>query len=580
MLYSLKINNFALIDELELQFGSGLNVLTGETGAGKSIILDAIDVVLGGKAHQRMVRQGKNRAVIEATFLVNAHLSEWFIEQELEPLEADMVICSREMIVGKENLRSRSRVNGILVNRQLLLQIRDFLLEITAQGQTVELMIPDKQRQLLDSYGGVELLQQREKVATAYNIAQSLQQKLQKRRQSEQERLQKLDLTQYQLQELKDAGLTEADELEQLEQERERLSHLVELQQLSYQSYQLLYQNEQEQPAVSDLLAEAEALLADMVKYDSTLESVLEMVRNASLQVVEAGHQIYSYGENLEGDPEYLAQITSRIGKLKAICRKYGPTLADAMAYQQKLVENLQEMENDSQGIETLEKEYTQAQQNLTDLSQTLTKLRQESATKLEQQLTTELKPLAMEKVIFVCRISHAPVNATGSDQVIYYFSPNPGENIQPLSTTASGGEMSRFLLALKSCFADNKTTGKTLVFDEIDVGVSGKVAKAIANKLHYLSKVHQVLCVTHQPLVAAMADVHFRVEKQIVAENPSVDSLDGNLRTVVRVNNLANHQQRREELAQLSGGQADLDAIAFAESLLNQAEASRAKTQ
>ncbi|ELR97100.1 DNA repair protein RecN [Gloeocapsa sp. PCC 73106] len=569
MLDSLRIKNFALIDYLELELGPGLNVLTGETGAGKSIVLDAIDVVLGGKVNQRLVRQGEQRALIEAIFRPDIQTQKWFQEQELDPLEEDTVVCSREIIIAKDNLRSRFRVNGVLVNRQLVLQIRDRLLEITAQGQTVELMIPEKQRQLLDLYGGVELIAQRERVSSAYDICQKLTQSLAKRRQSEQERLQRLDLIRYQSQELTAVGLTDGEELEQLEQTKERLAHVVELQQLSYQLYQLLYQNERGERAASDFLGDAEVILKDMLKYDGNLESLWEMVSNALTQVVEAGQQIQVYGESLEADPHYLEQVEERIQQLKRICRKYGPSLAEVLAYAENLARELEEINEDSQSLETLEQEYTKAQADLTQACSALTLLRQEAASKLEEQLTKELKPLGMEKVVFACRIFSASINGTGGDQVVYYFSPNPGEKIQPLSLTASGGEMSRFLLALKTCFVNAKIGSKTLIFDEIDVGVSGKVAQAIANQLHSLSHIHQVLCVTHQPLIAAMADIHFRVEKQIVQEQ--------DLRTVVRVFNLSNHQQRREELAQLSGGQADQDAITFADSLLAQAQIRRA---
>ena len=340
---------------------------------------------------------------------------------------------------------------------------------------------------------------------------------------------------------------------------------MVELQDLSYRIYQLLYQNEQGEAAAADLLGEGEALLRDMVKYDPSLDHTLTMVNNALTGLVEAGQQIYRYGENLEVDPQSLEQIAQRVQQLKHICRKYGPTLPEAIAYQENLKLELQEITENTEVIEHLEQEYTQAQANLNHACQQLTLLRQQAAVQLETELTTELKPLGMEKVIFSCQILNSIITANGGDQIIYYFTPNPGEPIQPLSYTASGGEMTRFLLALKSCFAKTQTNSKTLIFDEIDVGVSGKVAKTIATKLHYLSKTHQVLCVTHQPLVAAMADTHFRVEKQTV-----------DLRTVVRIVNLSDHQQRREELAQLSGGQADSEAIAFAESLITQAKAKR----
>ena len=572
MLCLLRIKNFTLIDQLELEYSLGLTVLTGETGAGKSIILDAIDIALGGKATNRLIRQGAQQAIVEATFQVDGSVQAWLQEQEIELLEDGSVVCSRELTIAGESLRSRSRVNGILANRQLMVQLRDRLVEITAQGQTVQLMDGGMQRELLDLYGGKLLWQQRQLVASAYAVAQEAEKALENRRQSEQNRLQRLDLLEYQLKELNSARLSEPDELDLLEQERDRLSHVVDLQQLSYQAYQILYQNDSDRPAVADLLGKAESLLSDMAKYDEGIEPILEMIRTAANEVIEAGHQINAYGDNLESDPERLAEVEERILLLKRLCRKYGPTLADVISYYEKLQQELQELTDGGQSLEKLEKESLIARENLDRVCHELTQLRQQAATKLEQQLVKELKPLAMDKVVFVCKIEPVSPSSTGSDRVIFYFSPNAGEKIQPLASTASGGEMSRFLLALKACFSDSESQSGTLIFDEIDVGVSGKVAQAIAEKLHHLSQKHQVLCVTHQPLVAAMADAHYRVEKQIIEEDNG--QVIPEIRTVVRVVALKNLQTRREELAQLTGGHSAEDAIAFAESLLAKAQA------
>ena len=574
MLSCLQIENFTLIDRLELTFGSGLNVLTGETGAGKSIILDAIDIVLGGKVNHRVIRQGSQQSTLEATFSLTPELIAWLESQEIDLLEDNSLTISRELVITNNSLRSRSRINGVVANRQQMAQIRDFLVEITAQGQTVQLMDANRQRELLDLYGGESLLRQREKVATAYLNWQESKSVLNNRLQSEQNRLQRLDLLEYQLKELESANLTAADELEQLEQERNRLSHAVDLQNSSYQVYQLLYQNDRDQPAVADLLGKAENILTNMMVYDTGLEPILEMVRSALNQVVEAGQEINVYGDSLEADPERLNEIEERIVQLKRICRKYGPSLAEAIDYYQKLQQELAELTGEGQSIEELEKICQQQEKIYRETSTLLTFLRQETASQLEKQLVQQLKPLAMEKVIFVCRIAPGNPSSLGVDQVVFYFSPNPGEKIQPLSSTASGGEMSRFLLALKSCFSQSQSAAATLIFDEIDAGVSGKVAQAIADKLDQLGQQYQVLCVTHQPLVAALADHHFRVYKQMIAEDNSTNLSE--IRTVVRVNSLDNRQTRREELAQLTGGNSAADALAFAESLLDKAAAKK----
>ncbi|NHC33874.1 DNA repair protein RecN [Scytonema millei] len=619
MLISLQIENFALIDQLELEFGSGLNVLTGETGAGKSIILDAIDAALGGKANSRAIRTGTNRALIEATFRLDKDVADWLITEEIELLDDNSLICSRELTLAQNSLRSRSRVNGVLVNRQQMAQLRDRLVEITAQGQAVQVGQAAQVREWLDLYGGTSHFQQREVVATAYTEYQQIKNNLEKRRQSDRQRLQQIDLLTYQVKELETANLTEPDELEQLEQERQRLSHVVELQQSSYKVYQVLYQNENDGQASADLLAEAEVTLTDMVQYDTQLQPILDLVGEALAAVTEAGRQIGAYGESLESDPQRLEIVESRIRELKLVCRKYG-TLPEAIAYYQKIQAELAELNDSEQSIEALEQQERKYLDRLLQECDRLTQLRQQAAAKLEAQILAELKPLAMEKVQFQVEIASTVPTATGNDQISFLFSPNPGEPLQPLIAIASGGEMSRFLLALKACFSQAEASG-TLIFDEIDVGVSGRVAQAIADKLHHLSHRHQVLCVTHQPLVAAMADRHFRVDKQVIVgaglsdtpgdaqtiptnppvpqsgvvgaglsdtsgnqptipTNPPVPGAEREIRTVVRVTALDNFDTRREELANLAGGKSAQDAIAFAESLLTQAANQRQTPQ
>jgi DNA repair protein RecN (Recombination protein N) len=581
MLVNLKINNFALVDSLELNLDEGLSVLTGETGAGKSIILDAIDMVLGGKVNSRMIRSGSDRSIIEATFQINPSLNCWLEAQEIDPLEEDTLVCSREIVIGKTTVRSRSRVNGVLVNLPLMTELRSRLVEITAQGQTVNLLISEEQRLLLDAYGGTAIGNQLAQVTQVYEATQQAKKDLDKRIQSEQELLQRQDLIKFQLKDLEEAALTDDQELDELEQERDRLSHVVELQQLGNQAYQLLYEGDDDAPAGADLLAKAESCLMEMVEYDSELNPILEMVQSGLAQIVEAGQQINSYSEDLEADPERLEEIEARIRQLKQICRKYGPDLSEAIALYEQLQSELALITGGGQSIAALEDTYQDALAELTETCEQLTQLRQKAATKLERQLVKELKPLAMDKVVFECRLMECSPTAMGADKIVFYFSPNAGESIQPLSVIASGGEMSRFLLALKACFTVTAESSGTLIFDEIDAGVSGKVAQAIAEKLHQLGKQHQVLCVTHQPLIAAMANGHFKVEKTIIEETSKSQSNNGSsiadIRTVVRVKALNNHQVRAEELAQITGGHSAEDAIAFAESLLTKAAKYRA---
>lgn len=568
MLISLRITNFALIDQLDLEFGPGLNVFTGETGAGKSIILDALDIVLGGKVNSRTIRTGAKRAIIEATFELDTILVEWFKTQEIDLIDGTLAVCSRDITASDAGVRSRSRLNGILVNRQLIEQIREQLLEITAQGQALQIGQPTRQRDWLDLYGGTELLAQRQAVSMAYQTCQEAKLSLEYRRQSEQKRLQRLDLLQYQIQELAAANLTNPDEIEQLEIERQRLSHVVELQQQSYQVYQVIYQNDNDGEAAADLLSKAQDVVSDMVVYDGNLQTILDLISEALDQVTEAGRQISNYGESLEADPQRLQEVEDRIRELKQICRKYG-LLNEVIIYYQDIQQEIADLTTDNESLENLEQSYKIAENELEILCKNLTLSREKTSLKLSNKLIESLKPLAMEKVKFCVEISPILPTVYGADRITFLFSSNPGEPLHPLTEVASGGEMSRFLLALKTCFSQVDKAG-TLVFDEIDIGVSGKVATAIGENLHDLSQNHQVLCVTHQPLVAAMADRHFHVEKQTIDMEQEITG-DIEERTIVKVHKL-DRKQRREELAQLASGRSAQEALAFADSLLIQA--------
>ena len=639
MLVSLKIENFALIDQLDLSLQPGLNVLTGETGAGKSILLDAIDAVLGGKASGRWVRTGTDKALVEAAFQADGRVADWLSEQEI-PAKGDLITCRRDLTAdSKGAVRSKSRLNGVVVKKPQMESLRQLLIEITAQGQTMLLGDPDLQRDWLDGFGDKKLLGVRSQVAKDYAAAAAAKKVLDARRRADQQRAEQIDMFQFQNKEFSEAALDDPDELENLQIEHQKLSHSVELQQQSYQIYQMLYENDGG-AACADLLGDAEGVLTDMLRYDPAVNPILEMVADALAQVQEAGRQMNTYGESIETDPERLDEIDARISQLKQLCRKYNRDLPELIEYYQSIQASLAALGGDGQSIEELEAAYQAKQKILLDSCDKLTKLRQAAAKKLERNLVEQLKPLAMERVKFKVEIQSQVPTAYGADAIAFLFSPNPGEPLQPLVEIASGGEMSRFLLALKACFSRVDPIS-TMVFDEIDVGVSGRVAQAIAEKLHHLSREHQVLCVTHQPLVAAMADAHYHVGKHVVtlpsddgSANKSVNekvkaaiaaeeakarakvaaqiekkaasstkakkatkstakstkgkgkkvadlsangaSTSGEERTIVKVTPLNKTEERRDELAQLAGGKSLSEAIAFADSLLAQAETIR----
>ncbi|MBC7881431.1 MAG: DNA repair protein RecN [Anaerolineae bacterium] len=562
MLTHLRIENFALIDSLELDFSGGLNVLTGETGAGKSIILDALDAVLGGKVSGNAVRTGTQRALIEATFASNETLNAWLTAQEIDHLEEGIVI-TRE-VSGKS---SRSRINGVLVNQALLRTLREPLLEITAQGQSLQLEKSEVQLELLDSFAGAAPL--RDKVQKAYESAQKRKAALARKKAEQAEKAQQLDLFKFQYEELSKAELDDPLEEEQLTADFSRLAHASELQQSSQKLYAMLYEGDRDTPAVTDILGQANEILLQMSGYDPSLESLSELLEGALIQVQECARAVNRYGDTVESDPEQLDFTEKRLRLFKTLKQKYGSTLAEVITYFKKLQKDLRTIEGGDENLEAEEKLLAGEIVRATELADQLTRVRTEAATRLQSALIQELKPLGMAKVRFAVQLEPTRLGATGVDQVQFLWSPNPGEPLHPLTETASGGEMARFLLALKACLGAADHIG-TLVFDEIDIGVSGRVAQAVADKLLQLGQFHQVLCVTHQPLVAAMADSHYRVQKHVRQEEQGE-------RTVVHVEKLSQLEARCEELAQLAVGKTAREALDFASSLLTEANRRRA---
>ena len=563
MLLSLYISNFALIDELTIDFARGLNVLTGETGAGKSIILDAIDALLGGTVSNRLVRSGSSRAIVQGTFKSPLHLVDWLQANEI--IAAEQLVCTREISRTGSTIRSKLRVNGTIVSKQVLNELREHLVEITGQGQTSQITAAHQQRQLLDAYGGLET--DRLQVTHRFQAWQQAEKQLAQRQQQQAAHAFRLETLQMEVMELESAGLEAPDELITLDQEHQTLNHVVDLQQQSYQIYQLLYQSDLGESAAADLLSKAENLLVGCVDIDPKLQPLLDVVSDSLTQIIDVGRRINTYGDRLEADPQRLAEIEDRMRFLKHICRKYGCNLGELIDQLAKSQLELAGLTGKGESIEQLQTILDTCHTKLLQACEKLTDKRQQTAQRLQQQLIAELKPLGMAKVHFLVDIQPHLPSSNGADNVCFLFSPNPGEPLQSLAATASGGEMSRFLLALKACFSAITPTG-TLIFDEIDTGVSGKVTQSIADKLQQLAIDRQVLCVTHQPIMAAMADVHFQVRKEGVGKKAQE-------RTVVKIERLE-PQRRREEIAQLAGGHSAADSIAFADSLLSQAVATK----
>ena len=558
MLTGLRLENIALIERLDLAFQAGFTVLTGETGAGKSILLDALDALLGGaqgSAGARLLRRGSCRGLIEASFSLTPPLQVWLGEQELDAEEGELVL-SREWRLHEERLTSRNRLNGVVVSRAQIQDLRPLLLDLTVQGQTQQLARPGQQRRWLDRCGGealqpllepvVQACRAWKQAAQALELARSQRDQLQAQR-SEQEQV---------LAALEAAQLEDPQERQRLEAEENRLAHGVRLQEGVAVLIGRLLEGADQAPSVLDHLAACEQELAQMEGLDSALQPLRQSCSDGLVALQDLARDLDRYGASLESDPESLADLQERMALLKSLERRHGGDLAQLIGLRDQLREHLAPggVEASIQGLEQAE---AGARQLRDRCNGALSQARRQAAGELEQQLMEALRPMGLANVRFAVAIEPTTATEDGADAVQFLFSANPGQPLAPLAEVASGGEMSRFLLALKTCLAA-ADPHVTLLFDEIDTGVSGRVSGAMAELLRRLAAQRQVFCVTHQPLVAAAADHHFRVSKAVEEGQ-----------TLTRVSHLRDTQAREAELAELAGGDSG-EALSYAASLLD----------
>ncbi len=556
MLTGLRLQNIALIEQLQLDFSGGFTVLTGETGAGKSILLDALDALLGGNAGVRLLRQGSSQGLIEACFSLTPPLQAWLEQQELEADDGE-VLLSREWRLSEGRLSSRHRLHGVAVNKAQVQELRPLLLDLTVQGQTQQLARPGQQRRWLDRFGGEPVLEALGPVAEAWQQWKAAAAALEEARASWQQLQQERERQEQWLADLEAARLDDPQERLRLQQEQDRLAHGVRLQEGVMVLMGRLVEGAEGAPSVLDHLAACEQELQTMQQLDGSVETLSSTAADALAQLQDLVRELDRYGASLESDPERLAELQERMAELKALERRHGMELAELIAQRDRLREQLAPGGAEA-SLEALEAREAKARQQRDRLNGQLTARRQAAAAALEQQLMEALRPMGLANVRFAVQIEPAAAGAEGADAVQFLFSANPGQPLAPLAEVASGGEMSRFLLALKTCLAA-ADQHVTLLFDEIDTGVSGRVSGAMAELLRRLARQRQVFCVTHQPLVAAAADHHFRVSKQVV------DGL-----THTRVSPLRDTQARQAELAELAGGDHS-EARSYAASLLEQ---------
>lgn len=529
MLSLLKIKNIALIDEIELEFSAGLNLLTGETGSGKSIIVDSLGALTGERVSSDLIKEGTSAAQIEGLFSLaaNADLHEIFYESGIdlsEGAETD-VIVRRELAASGRN---RIFVNNQSVTQNFLKKIGAFLVDIHGQGEQATLFNPSNHLEILDVYAGLQT--QRQNIAAKYRELTNVQTEIKNLQADEAQKLQLLDVLQFQVDEIKRAGLQMGED-ESLEEEKRRLNNVEKLSALGDESYLLLYENEESTVAT---LEKAARKIVELAEYESVFREYTEGLQTAQAVLEDLAMSVRDFRNRLEFSPERLMEIENRLAEISRLKRKYGGTVETVLAHYAESEERLKNIETAEFREEELRKQLKTARGEYVKIAAEIHEKRTKAARKFEKEVEANLKAVALEKARFEVRVE-APATddltnennfksftAKGFDKIEFYFSANVGESVKPLAKVASGGEASRLMLILKTT-AKSSEVEKSVVFDEIDVGIGGRVAEAVGLKLKELAKTQQVLCVTHQAQVASLADQHFLVEKETVGKKTKV---------------------------------------------------------
>lgn len=529
MLVELSIKNFAIIEELSLSFTSGLTVLTGETGAGKSIIIDAINLLAGGRGSSEFVRHGENKAEIEGMFMVQD--DEHPIYNKAEALGIDVsdgiIILRRDIAL---NGKSLCRINGKMVTTGMLKEIGQALIDVHGQHEHQELMDHHFHLPLLDQFGGEEIKSAYEEYEEVYEEYCKIHEQYNCLNQDERQTVHRLDFLTFQYNEIQKANLR-INEDEELFEEKKRINNFEKIYEGLHAAYEAL---RGEQKAL-DWLSVAKNNMEDISVMDEEASNLSESITNSFYLLEETSLSIRNAYEMLEYDSERLNIIESRLNELNNLKRKYGKTIEEILSYYSDIEVEIETLQNRETHLAKLEKQLVTQKEELLEKAMKLSNVRQKNAEILTSQILQELKELYMEKtkfeVVFLKKpvqgqvLSHRDIARNGLDEVEFYISTNPGEPLKPLAKTASGGELSRIMLALKNIFS--KHSGITsIIFDEVDTGVSGRVAQAIAEKIHKVSVDSQVLCISHLPQVAAMSDTHLYIEKE---------TRDGRTKTSVR---------------------------------------------
>jgi len=551
MLLELSVENYAVVEKVRVRFHRGLNLLTGETGSGKSIVVDALALLLGGRAAAEMVRSGAERARISGIFEVDGQT----LPEGVEPEDGELII-EREIL---PNGKSRAFAGGRPVTAALLKEVARSLGDIHGQHDQQQLFSGSVQREMLDGFAGAT--DQVSNVGSLYSRWNAASQELAELERTSQEKLRQADLWTFQRNEI-EAVNPQAGEDAQLDNERRVLRNVVKLEETAGAAYSALY----EDPAsVTAQLHAVVKRLEELGRIDESMQDVVATLEPARIAVDEAAHSLSHYLGKLEADPARLEEIETRLAALEKLRRKYGTTIEEVIAFRDDVAQNLAAVESSGERRTALTQEVAALAASYESAAGRLSKLRKDAARRLAKAVEDELASLAMDKTRVEIRVSAADWSATGVDAVEILISPNVGEELKPLEKIASGGELSRVALALKTCVAparvEKNAIPRTLVFDEVDAGVGGSAAESVGRRLKKLSSVAQVMCVTHLAQIAGFAEHHYYVEKH--AERG---------RTITTIEELDAKARTREIGRMLSGERVTPEALKHAEQLIKHA--------
>ena len=548
MLSLLHIENIAVIECADITFDSGFNILTGETGAGKSIVIDAISAILGERAYRDMIRTGTNKASVRAVFTNVPKLS-WFEDNGVE-YDSETII-QREVHLDGKNI---CRVNGSLVTVSILRKLGIQLINIHGQHDSASLFDENNHLSFLDAFAENQSL--RDTYAEKFAAVAKLRKEIERLHMDESEKLRRMETLRYQIDEISKANL-QAGEDESLEQRRKILQNAEKLSDGIHSAVECLYGGDDTDGAAS-LLAEAERELARLARYTDAYHELHEKVSDLMYQVQDAAEELRDARDDLSYSADELEQIESRLDIIHRLRRKYGSSCEEILAYLENAQKELDEIEFADDHVERLKLKCEMAEKQAWDAAIVLRNNRMSAAKELSERILTELAQLDMPRVQFSCNFMETELTAIGADLVAFYMSANAGEALKPLSKVASGGELARIMLAMKNVLAEQDQVA-TLIFDEVDTGVSGRAAQKVAEKLRRVAKTKQVLCVTHLPQLAALANTHLLIAKE---------ERDGRTYTTVTPLDL---EGRKRELARIIGGASITETtLKSAEEMLN----------